>query len=189
MSRPIKALQNESVPALPVKHTTSLIKYSPCSAAVSRRFTAGFPRRWRILFGYGTSYSAPRLAPSAPMPEPFPPHARTSTPLDLHDLWLAVCNRQHLLAGRSGARDPAAERPIVCPEKQTGPGTLRCPARLSVSVDRSDQPDSTAAKPRRRRCSTIASTPATSERALEPVAGSISGTGDGEAAETVNVPA
>ena len=35
------------------------------------------------------------------------------------------------------------------------------------------------AQPRRRRCSIIASTPATSERALPPVAGSISGTDEG----------
>jgi hypothetical protein len=46
----------------PVKHATSLIKLSHCSAAVSRRFTAGFPCLWRIVFGYGTPYSAPEAA-------------------------------------------------------------------------------------------------------------------------------
>jgi len=41
---------------------------------------------------------------------------------------------------------------------------------------------------RRRRCSIIASTPATSERALEPMAGSISGTAEGVAVPIVQAP-
>ena len=58
MSRPIKALQNESVPALPVKHTTSLIKSSPCSAAVSRRFAACGRQDRRTVRGVGAALEA-----------------------------------------------------------------------------------------------------------------------------------
>jgi hypothetical protein len=42
---------------------------------------------------------------------------------------------------------------------------------------------------RRRRCSIIASIPATSERALEPVVGSISGTPEGVAVAMIQPPA
>jgi len=64
-----------------------------------------------------------------------------------------------------------------CHQKKPGLSTLRCPG--PVVNQRSPSPlDQATSVLRRRRCSIIASTPATSDRALEPVAGSISGTAE-----------
>ena len=56
------------------------------------------------------------------------PACPTSTPLDLPGLWLAIRDLQHLQAGRIKATEPAVDQPIVCPEKETGPGTLAMPS-------------------------------------------------------------
>ena len=64
VSRPIKAVQDESVPPPPVKHTTSLIKSSPCSAAVSRRFTASGRQDRRTVRGVGAAAGGGGRPPS-----------------------------------------------------------------------------------------------------------------------------
>ena len=60
-------------------------------------------------------------------------------------------------------------------QKSPGPSTLRCPGPV-VNQRLASPLDQATSGARRRRCSIIASTQATRERALPPVAGSISGT-------------
>ena len=76
--------------------------------------------------------------------------------------------------GELGAVMPLTGRQTAMKTNRAGHLAMPSP----VMNQRSESPvDQATRAARRRRCSIIASTPATRERALEPVAGSISGTG------------
>jgi len=94
------------------------------------------------------------------------------------------CWGSDLLAGSGGRAPPSEHRQgargtLRCSwcghQKTPGLSTLRCPGPV-VNQRLASPLDQATTVARRRRCSIIASTPATSERALPPVAGSISGT-------------
>jgi len=84
-----------------------------------------------------------------------------------------------------GAAKPAGELGDVvqltcvsCGQQTNRAGHLAMPGPVMNQRSTSSLDQATRAA-RRRRCSIIAKTPATNERALEPVAGSISGTAEG----------
>ena len=91
---------------------------------------------------------------------------------------------------KSGAHLRLRDVGPAIPQKDSGPEHLAMPRPGCESAirrpTRSGRIDQATSVARRRRCSIIASTPATSERALPPMAGSISGTAEGVAVPIVH---
>ena len=98
-------------------------------------------------------------------------------PVNGHRLSPPVAVRAAILQPARGAGSPRLPQPprlmSLSAKNRAGHPAMPSPVFNQRSTSPLDQATSAT---RRRRCSIIASTPATSERALEPVAGSISGT-------------